>query len=192
MCSAEQREQLRKGVQHIRATRPILAADFWGDGPLTGGCLSAGRKYLHINNKGDVEPCIFAHFAVDNIRNKPLIDCLDSDFFKDIRKVQPFGKNLLRPCPIIDHPSILKRAVQKNGAYPTHEGADSLFDRLEPGLHEYAAKVKERLDPVWQNDLPWVHKWLTTDGDYSRRYGKPGAPENEDEVTEPETVGARD
>ena len=194
MPSADQREQLRRGVKHIRSTRPLLVADFWGDGPLTGGCLSGGRKYLHINNKGDVEPCIFAHFAVDNIKEKPLLDCLSSDFFKDIRRAQPFGKNLLRPCPIIDHPTILKRAVQNNNAYPTHEGAESLFDELEPGLHGYAAEVKERLDPVWQNDMPWVHRWLTTDADYQRRYARPGVADNfEDEVVEqvPEEVGAR-
>ena len=93
---------------HIRNTRPLLVADFWGDGTLTGGCLSGGRKYIHINNKGDVEPCIFAHFATDNIKDKPLLDCLCSDFFKDLRRMQPFGKNLLRPCPIIDHPAVMK------------------------------------------------------------------------------------
>ena len=87
MPSAEQRIQLHAGVVHIRTNRPMLVADFWGDGPLTGGCLSGGRKYLHINNKGDVEPCIFAHFAVDNIKEKSLIDCLCSDFFKDLRRM---------------------------------------------------------------------------------------------------------
>jgi len=174
MPTAEQRVQLHKGVMHIRETRPILVADFWGDGPLTGGCLSGGRKYLHINNKGDVEPCIFAHFAVDNIKDKSLIDCLCSDFFKDLRRMAPYGKNVLLPCPIIDHPSVMRKAVERNGAYATHEGAMSLFHELRPGLQAYSAQVREALNPVWENETEWAHVWLASDPDYQRRLARAG------------------
>jgi MoaA/NifB/PqqE/SkfB family radical SAM enzyme len=169
MPSPQQRDQLRRGVMRIRNTKPLLVADFWGDGTLTGGCLSGGRKYIHINNKGDVEPCIFAHFATDNIKEKPLLECLCSDFFKDLRRMQPFGKNLLRPCPIIDHPAVMKRAVERNNAYPTHEGAESLLNELQPGLHEYSKGVRDVLNPIWQNEMPWAHQWLDADGEYQRR-----------------------
>ena len=193
MPTAEQRNQLRKGVMHIRNTRPLLVADFWGDGTLTGGCLSGGRKYIHINNKGDVEPCIFAHFATDNIKDKPLIDCLCSDFFRDLRRMEPFGKNLLRPCPIIDHPAVMKKVVERNNAYPTHEGAETLINELQPGLHTYAASVRDVLNPVWQNEMPWAHKWLDADGDYQRRKHRGrDADVAPDEAGEPasEEVGA--
>lgn len=198
MPSAEQRIQLHEGVMRIRDTYPLLVADFWGDGPLTGGCLSGGRKYIHINNKGDVEPCIFAHFATDNIHEKSLLDCLCSDFFKDLRRMQPFGKNLLRPCPIIDHPAVMKRAVERNGAHPTHEGAESLLHELQPGLHTYARDVRDKLNPIWQNKMPWVHQWLESDKEYGRRVSRGGdADEMPDEAAEvvataevPETVEA--
>ena len=195
MPSAEQRVQLHKGVMHMRNTRPLLVADFWGDGPLTGGCLSGGRKYLHINNKGDVEPCIFAHFATDNIHDKSLIDCLRSDFFTDLRRMAPYGKNVLLPCPIIDHPSVMRKAVERNGAYATHEGAMSLFHELRPGLQEYSAKVREALNPVWENETEWAHKWLASDPDYQRRLGcKADADVLPEEAGDhaAETVGARD
>ena len=193
MPTADDRDKLRKGVMHIRNTRPLLVADFWGDGTLTGGCLSGGRKYIHINNKGDVEPCIFAHFAVDNIKDKPLIDCLCSDFFRDLRRMSPFGKNLLRPCPIIDHPAVMKKVVERNNAYPTHEGAESLINELQPGLHAYAASVREKLTPVWQNEMAWAHKWLDADADYQRRKQRGrDADADPDEAGEPaaEEVGA--
>jgi MoaA/NifB/PqqE/SkfB family radical SAM enzyme len=193
MPQPEQRDQLRRGVMNIRNTRPLLVADFWGDGTLTGGCLSGGRKYIHINNKGDVEPCIFAHFATDNIKDTPLLDCLTSDFFKDLRRMQPFGKNLLRPCPIIDHPGVMKRAVERNGAYATHDGAESLLTDLQPGLHKYAQGVKEVLNPIWENEMPWAHKWLDADEEYQRRKQRPGdasqlADEAGDEQTEKAAV----
>jgi MoaA/NifB/PqqE/SkfB family radical SAM enzyme len=174
MPSAEQRVQLHKGVGHIRDTRPLLVADFWGDGPLTGGCLSGGRKYLHINNKGDVEPCIFAHFAVDNIKEKSLIECLRSDFFKDLRRMAPYGKNQLLPCPIIDHPSVMRKAVERNGAYATHEGAMSLFHELRPGLQAYSAEVRKALTPVWEHESAWAHTWLASDPDFQRRLQRAG------------------
>ncbi len=196
MPSAEQRKQLHEGILHIRGTRPLLSVDFWGDGPLTGGCLSAGRKYLHINNKGDVEPCIFAHFAADNIKEKSLVDCLCSDFFSDLRRLQPYSQNLMRPCPIIDHPDVLKYAVEHGGAYPTHDGAESLFDELKPGLHEYAAAVKEVIDRVWENDMPWVQQWLTTDPQYQEALNRPGDAVDilkmEAEARDADAVGARD
>jgi MoaA/NifB/PqqE/SkfB family radical SAM enzyme len=183
MPTPKQRDQLRRGVMHIRNTRPLLVADFWGDGTLTGGCLSAGRRYIHINNKGDVEPCIFAHFATDNIKEKSLLECLTSDFFRDLRRMQPFGKNLLRPCPLIDHPGVMKRAVERNNAYATHEGAESIINELQPGLHVYAAGVRETLNPVWENEMPWAQTWLEVDGEYQRRKRRNGdASELSDEA----------
>jgi hypothetical protein len=44
--------------REVRATKPILAADFRCDGELAGGCLSAGRVYFNVNAAGGVEPCV--------------------------------------------------------------------------------------------------------------------------------------
>ncbi|MGB9597721.1 MAG: radical SAM/SPASM domain-containing protein, partial [Candidatus Poribacteria bacterium] len=69
MPTPEQRDMLRQRVKRMRDEKPIFIADFWNDGPLVGGCIAGGRRYFHINSKGDVEPCVFAHFAVDNIKD---------------------------------------------------------------------------------------------------------------------------
>jgi len=160
MPSPKERNKLREGVNRIRKELPILVADFWNDGTLTGGCLAAGRKYLHINNRGDVEPCVFVHFATDNIREVSLMEALQSPFFQSIRKRQPFGHNLLRPCPIIDHPDILRDAVEQHGAYGTHEGAESLISDLRAGLDQYAENLKKVTDVVWENQYQWAQDWL--------------------------------
>ena len=160
MPTPEQRNQLRQGVNRIRKNYPILLADFWNDGPLTDGCLSAGRNYLHINNRGDVEPCVFQHFAVDNIKEKPLAECLASDFFVAMRKGAPYGKNLLRPCPIIDHPRVLRGLVTKFGARPTHDGAETtLTGEVAEHLDNYSAELARVMDPVWAREYRWVAKF---------------------------------
>ncbi len=160
MPTPEQRNQLREGVYRIRKNFPLLLGDFWNDGPITDGCLSAGRNYLHINNHGDVEPCVFQHFAVDNIKEKPLAECLASDFFTAMRKGAPFGTNLLRPCPIIDHPRVLRGLVKKYGARPTHEGAETILSgELAEHLDSYSEGLARVMDPVWANEYRWVARF---------------------------------
>jgi MoaA/NifB/PqqE/SkfB family radical SAM enzyme len=172
MPTPELRDRLRREVNRIRKEKPILLADFWNDGALAGGCISAGRKYLHINNRGDVEPCVFCHFAVDNIRETPLLDALSSDFFKDIRSMQPFGHNLLRPCPLIDHPAVMQKMVQKHGAYATHPGAESLVTDLAEHLEGYSTELKDLYADVWDGEYAWASEWLEQDKEWNIRRDK--------------------
>lgn len=148
----EQRNKFREKVHSIRKRKPIFVADFWNDGLYSNGCMAGGKKYLHINSKGDVEPCVFVHFAVDNIKNKSLKEVLNSNFFRDIRKMQPFDENLLTPCMIIDHPEILREICEKNNAYPTHEGAESLIKgkKLTKYLDLYSKEMGKLASNAWK------------------------------------------
>ncbi len=115
MISPEQRAYLTERFPYLREHKPIAIADFWNDGELTRGCIAGGNSYFHINARGDVEPCAFVHFAVDNIRDKSLKEVLRSQLFTEYRKRQPFSDNMLRPCPIIDNPQALRQIVQAGG-----------------------------------------------------------------------------
>lgn len=162
MPTPEQRNQLRLAVTHFRKTRPILAADFWNDAPLTGGCIAGGRLYFHVNHEGDVEPCIFIHYATHNIKNSSLLEALKSPFFSSIRKMQPYHYNVLRPCPIIDHPKIMRSLIQRYGAYPTHEGAEVTFTSLGSGLEEYSQQIENLCDGIWDKEYAsWAGQWMT-------------------------------
>ena len=44
--------------------------DFQNDAEYVGGCIAGGRRYLHINANGDVDPCVFIHYSDSNIREK--------------------------------------------------------------------------------------------------------------------------
>jgi MoaA/NifB/PqqE/SkfB family radical SAM enzyme len=162
MPTAEQRNQLRLAVNRFRKTKPILMVDFWNDGPLTAGCINGGRIYFHVNHKGDVEPCIFVHFATHNIKNCSLVEALNSPFFRGLREMQPFSYNTLLPCPIIDHPKIMRTALQRWGAYPTHEGAERTFTdpELSEGLDKYSREVEEIFAPIWEKEYGWAEKWM--------------------------------
>ena len=154
MPTPEQRLHRMHRIREIRASKPIVAADFWCDGPLVGGCLSAGRRYFHVNAQGGVEPCVFHQFHVDNIKDVSLKTALSSDYFKYVRQRNREVKNLYRPCPIIDRPQILRDALEKFHPRPSQEGAEKIEDVLAKGLDEYAVSLKKVMDPVWRREFP--------------------------------------
>ncbi|MDD4857897.1 MAG: radical SAM protein [Candidatus Krumholzibacteria bacterium] len=152
MPTPEQRDWLRKRTREMRDSRPIFIGDFWNDGPYVHGCIAGGREYLHINANGDIEPCVFCHFAVDNIRDKSLREAINSPFLKRIRSFQPYRDNLLTPCMLIDSPDILRRVVKEFDARPTCEGAEEIINDFAPELDRYAEEYRRYADPAWQNE----------------------------------------
>jgi MoaA/NifB/PqqE/SkfB family radical SAM enzyme len=149
MPTPEQRLHRRRRLMDLRERLPMLLMDFWNDGALVGGCMAGGRYYVHINVHGDVEPCVFAQFAVDNIRSKSLHEVLDSPFFRRIRARQPYSDDYLKPCMIIDHPHVLRELVRESGARPTYEGGDALLTSAADGLDAYARRWGELADAEW-------------------------------------------
>jgi len=153
MATPEQRAALHEKVEEWRNKYPIFLGDFWNDGPYVDGCMAGGQRYLHIISSGDVEPCVFVHFAVDNIKEKSLVDVLQSDFFKAIREAQPYeDDNLLCPCLIIDHPQVLRELVERYGARPTHPGSEALLKDLAPRLDRYSERIKSIYGPLWEKE----------------------------------------
>jgi MoaA/NifB/PqqE/SkfB family radical SAM enzyme len=153
MPTPKQRKHLKDRWEHIRATRPIFIVDFWNDAPFVGGCI-AGKHYIHVTSKGDVEPCIFTHFAVDNVKNKSLAEVMKSGYFAELRRRQPYHDNLYMPCMWIDHPEVGAEVHAKFGCYPTHEGADEILKdkKIREGLKKYSKEVHEIFDPVWEKE----------------------------------------
>ncbi|MBT3362258.1 MAG: radical SAM protein [Chloroflexi bacterium] len=164
MPTPEQRNKLRMATNRFRKEKPILMVDFWNDAPLTGGCINGGRNYLHINHRGDVEPCIFCHMATHNLNDCSLAEALNSDFFKHLRAEQPYSYNTLRPCPLIDHPHVMREAIEKTGAYPTHNGAEKVYTdpKIKAEIDKYAGEIKKFFNPIWEKEYAhWAGKWET-------------------------------
>ena len=153
MPTPEQRDSLRQSVIGFRTKKPMLFIDFWNDGPMVSGCLAGGRKYFHINANGDIEPCVFCHMAVDNIRKTTLREALGSSFFRKIRQEQGDHDNLLRPCMLIDHPEVGREIFSSEGAYPTHDGAEEIFTALADEMDTYSRAYGEIADAAWETEF---------------------------------------
>lgn len=150
----DQRVRCGRRIAELRKHHPILLADFWNDGPAVGGCLAGGRRYLHILNSGRIEICVFAHFGVDNIREKSILDAANSAFFKSLRSEFPYNEsaNLKRPCLIMDNPGILRNLVEEHMVPLGHQHAEDIIK--DPAvirwIDQYADEFRELTEPGWQ------------------------------------------
>lgn len=147
--SPEQREKVLRRIREFRHSKAIFSIDFQNDAQYIGGCIAGGRKYLHINAKGDVEPCVFIHYSNVNIHDCTLLDALRSPLFQAYHDNQPFNDNMLRPCPMLENPEKLRAMVKemkaRNTDYENYESADYLCDKCE----SYAENWKPTADKLW-------------------------------------------
>lgn len=152
MVTPGQRDHLRRQVMRVRDKRPIFVLDFWNDGPYVDGCIAGGRRYFHVNAKGDVEPCVYTHIATDNIKEKSLKEALNSSLFRHIRSCQPHNPNHLRPCMIIDNPHVMREIVRKTHARFTHPGAEEIYTVYKDKMDTYAARWGILADRIWEEE----------------------------------------
>ncbi len=150
----EQRTQAYHQIRTFRQTKPIFSLDFQNDGQYVGGCIAGGRRYLHINARGDVEPCVFIHYSNANIREMSLLAALKSPIFMAYHDGQPFNDNMLRPCPMLENPECLRQMVKGTDAvstdYESPESVDCLCDRTTP----YAKRWQPTADKLWMENHP--------------------------------------
>ncbi|HEX3012066.1 MAG TPA: radical SAM protein [Syntrophomonadaceae bacterium] len=153
LATTEQREYMYHRVRELRDTKPIFVLDFWNDGEYTEGCIAGGKKYLHINANGDVEPCAFIHYSNVNIKNASLLEALQSPIFKQYYKGQPFNENHLRPCPLLDNPEKLAAMVHASGAVSTQPIDQESVDELTSRTKEAARNWSITAEHLWQQHL---------------------------------------
>lgn len=147
----EQREMMYERIRKYRQTKSIFSMDFQNDAEYVGGCIAGGRRYLHINAKGDIEPCVFIHYSDANIHEVSLLEAFKKPLFMAYHDNQPFNKNMLRPCPMLENPEKLRGMVRDTGAvstdYQSPESAEHLCDKTTP----YAENWKATADKLWHN-----------------------------------------
>ncbi len=153
----QQRLECGRRVEDMRRRLPIFLADFWNDGPASAGCLAGGRLYLHVVNSGRVEPCVFAHFGVDNIRDKTLVEAANSPFFQALRREFPYNENanLRRPCMIVDNPHVLRKVVAEHMVPAGHQHSEDVVrdPAVVAWVDRYARSFQELTDPIWEAQI---------------------------------------
>ena len=141
----EQRVHMYKWLRKVRngkTGKPMFVMDFQNDAEYVGGCIAGGRNYFHINSEGDMEPCVFIHYSDSNIREKTILEGLQSPLFKAYYHNQPFNDNHLRPCPMLENPDCLRKMIAQTGAKST--------DLICPESAEQLCAKCDRFANAWQ------------------------------------------
>lgn len=148
--SPEERTYVYHKIRKLRSSKPLFAMDFQNDAEYVGGCIAGGRYYLHINANGDVDPCVFIHYSDSNIREKRLLDILQSPLFMAYHDGQPFNDNMLRPCPMLENPDKLQEMVKRTGAKSTDLESPESVDHLCGKCVSYADNWSSRAESLWE------------------------------------------
>lgn len=162
MPTLEQRKYMIDRIRYVRSDKcniPFFPMDFQNDGGAVGGCIAGGRNYFHINSAGDAEPCVFIHYSNANIHDHSILEILQSPLFMEYRKGQPFNRNHLRPCPMLENPEILQELVHKTNAHSTDLESPETVEHLCGKCKEYAAKWGSVADEIWNRTEHKIPKY---------------------------------
>jgi len=169
MITPEQRVRLLEREAEILREKGLFYVDFWNGGPLSKGCIAAGRPsggYMYITWDGDVTPCVFFPYSTCNIlavyeEGGTLDTAWRESFHADIRRWQQeygYGQparrvgNWFAPCPMRDHHAFALETIRKRNARPIDPEAEKALgdEAYHEGLIEYGRRFREASDVLWQ------------------------------------------
>ena len=150
MPNPEQRTETYRRIRHYRATKPLFAMDFQNDAEYVQGCIAGGRRYFHINANGDIDPCVFVHYSDSNIREKTILEALQSPMMMAYHDGQPFNENMFRPCPMLENPEKLREMVAKTQAHSTDLQSPESVEHLCAKCDRYAENWKPVSEKLWE------------------------------------------
>jgi MoaA/NifB/PqqE/SkfB family radical SAM enzyme len=82
----EQKKTLQVVLSDFNRKFPALFIGFPGDEDTYGGCLAAGRGFVHVSPSGDLEPCPAAPYSDANLTKVPLTEALQSRLLGRLRE----------------------------------------------------------------------------------------------------------
>ena len=130
--------------------------------------MADGGGYIYIDWNGNIQPCVFVPYYVDNIidlytQGKNLADAVMSDFMKRGRKWQeeychhknPEFEHFLMPCSIRDHYQNFRENILTPQAKPENIQAEQALNDSEyyNNLINYDNELKELTEKIVKEDF---------------------------------------
>lgn len=169
MPTPEQRLKLYRKWEYLLEEKQYCVVDFWNSGILTDGCIAYGRKggYLYFDWHGNVMPCVFVPYVVDNFiraqdEGRNLASILKAPMLVNGRKWQKNysldklhkPNNMLMPCSIRDHfDNFMKNIITSDNS-----GEDKVAESILHDKHyynrmvNYDKKLKSLTEEIWNKE----------------------------------------
>jgi len=169
MVPPRKRVELYRKWEYLISEKEYCVADFWNSGVLVNGCIAYGRRggYIYIDWNGNLMPCVFVPYYVDNVydlykNDKDLVDALFSDFMKNGREwIRNYGQgqpsdpdNWLMPCSIRDHYANFRENILPNHARGESEEAEETLrnNQYYRKLVEYDRELEHLTEDIWERE----------------------------------------
>jgi MoaA/NifB/PqqE/SkfB family radical SAM enzyme len=108
-------------VDHLRRRHPIVLLNLPADEyDAEGRCMAVAGGAMHITARGDVEPCPFAHFALENVTRSTFRDVLRSPFLAAIRSHPTVLRCGEIGCSLVNNHATLAAIARRTNARPTN------------------------------------------------------------------------
>ena len=108
-------EKMELNLENLRQTFDnIIFLSFPGDEKAMGGCLAAGRGFMHISPEGKAEACPFSPYSDRNIAESGLKEALKSPFFKRLRDSGLVGGEHTGGCTLFEYGEQVKELLYIN------------------------------------------------------------------------------
>lgn len=104
--------QMEINLEKVRiAYDDIIFLSFPGDEKAMGGCLAAGRGFLHISPDGKAEACPFSPYSDRSIAELGLKEALKSPFFAKLRDSGLVGGEHTGGCTLFEYEEQVKQML---------------------------------------------------------------------------------
>jgi MoaA/NifB/PqqE/SkfB family radical SAM enzyme len=169
MVTPETRVALYRQWEEMMVGKKYCIADFWNSGTVSRGCIAYGRSggYVYVNWDGNIQPCAFVPYYVDNIydlfaNGQTLSDAMQSKFMKNGRRWQRcYGldtpekpDNWLMPCSIRDNYETFRETIITPNAKPENQAAQEALESTEylEMMQSFDHRLKELTQDIWQKE----------------------------------------
>ena len=99
----KEREILKDNIAKLRDEfEGIVFLSFPGDEKYSGGCMSAGRGFFHINANGNAEPCPLSPYSDVNLKNINIREALKSPLFRKLKESGVLMENHIGGCVLFE------------------------------------------------------------------------------------------
>lgn len=115
VISETQRIELDNSLEELREIYRAVFIAFPGDEKEFGGCLAAGRGFIHINSVGAVEACPFAPYSDVNLKELTLKEALTSPLLSEIRSMHGLLEEHKGGCTLFENREIVESVLKSKG-----------------------------------------------------------------------------
>ncbi|HUX21980.1 MAG TPA: radical SAM protein [Spirochaetia bacterium] len=116
VISETQRVEMADRILAFRAKhRAVFVAVPWDEDEV-GGCLAAGRGFVHISASGNLEPCPFAPYSDTNLKGTSLKEALRSPFLEHLRSSHDRFEDTSGGCSLWKERDAMKAMVKRSGS----------------------------------------------------------------------------